>query len=133
FFDQNVIGSRQHAQYDSSLTSLSRKCGMFDTATASCAHPMKLWNRSSTYISTWLGNAEYGGALSRSQLGESWSTTTTIPVWSSLYACTMSRRESPVPAPAWRRFGPRPCSAQKSNTNLRRTRARSDHSRGGTY
>ena len=83
-FDQNVIGSRQHAQYDSSRTSLPLKCGMFDTATASCAHPMKLWNWSSTYISTWLGNAEYGGILRMSQLGESWSTTMTMPVCSSL-------------------------------------------------
>ncbi len=57
---------------------------MFETATASCAQPMKLWNRSSMYISTWLGNAEYGGIFSRSQFGESWSTTTTMPVCSSL-------------------------------------------------
>jgi len=57
-FDQNVIGARQHAQYDSSRTSLPLKCGMFDTATASCAQPMKLWNSSSMYISTWLGKAE---------------------------------------------------------------------------
>ena len=31
-FDQKVIGARQHAQYDSSRTSLPTKCGIFDTA-----------------------------------------------------------------------------------------------------
>src|SRR5688572_32484495 len=70
-FDHNVIGSRQQAQYDSRRTSLPWNAGMLDTATASCAQPMKLWNWSSMYISTWLGNAEYGGALRMSQFGES--------------------------------------------------------------
>ena len=32
--DQSVIGSRQHAQYDSSRHSLPWNCGMFDTAIA---------------------------------------------------------------------------------------------------
>ena len=69
--DHNVIGSRQHAQYDSSRHSVPWNWGMFDTATASCAQPMKLWNVSSMYISTWLGNAENGGAFKMSQFGES--------------------------------------------------------------
>ena len=69
--DHNVMGSRQHAQYDSSRHSVPWNCGMFDTATASCAQPMKLWNVSSMYISTWLGNAENGGAFKMSQFGES--------------------------------------------------------------
>src|SRR3954453_20014966 len=46
----------------------------------------------------------------------------------------MSRRSSPVPMCAWRRLGPRPVSAQKSNTNLRTCSARSVHSMlRGTY
>jgi hypothetical protein len=73
---------------------------------------MKLWNSSSTYISTWLGKAEYGGIFRMSQFGESWSTTMTIPVCSSLYAWMMSRRSIPVPSWTLRRFGPRRCSAQ---------------------
>ena len=126
--DHKVIGSRQHAQYDSSRHSVPWNCGMFDTATASCAQPMKLWNLSSMYISTWLGNAENGGAFKMSQFGESWSTTTTMPVCSSFSACTILRRARPVPSCMCRRFGARPVSAQKSKMNLRTTRDSSVHS-----
>jgi len=69
--DHRVIGSRQHAQYDSRRHSVPWNWGMFDTATASWAQPMKLWNVSPMYISTWLGNAENGGAFKMSQFGES--------------------------------------------------------------
>src|SRR4029079_12874159 len=94
FFDTSVIGSMQHAQWDSRRTVLSLNGGMCENATASLAQPTNEWNVSSMYARTCEGNDENGGALSRLQFCVSSFTTTSMPSCSSLYALMMRRRSS---------------------------------------
>src|SRR4051794_423736 len=84
-FITTVIGSRQHAQYDSRVRSRSAKGGIFDTAVASMAQPAKEWKLPSRWTSTWLGYDENGWTLSRLAFIEVSSNTTISPRSSSLY------------------------------------------------
>src|SRR3954452_11407652 len=79
FLMMTVIGSRQHAQYDSRRRSLFSNGGMREMATDSMAQPAYEWNLSSIHTCTWLGKLLNGSIFSMLKFWLVWSTTTIFP------------------------------------------------------
>src|SRR3954469_21475288 len=84
FFMTMLMGSRQHAQYDSRRSSLPSNGGMREMATDSMAQPAYEWNLSSIHTCTWLGKLLNGSIFSMLKFWLVWSTTTIFPSSSSL-------------------------------------------------